>query len=283
MNTPFYLIDVFGQTPFSGNPLPVIFGANESTPQEMQTITHWFNMSETAFVFPPTVAGADYRVRIFTLEREMPFAGHPTLGSCCAWLKSGGKPRRGDLIVQQCGAGLVPIRHVNGELAFAAPPLLRSGPVEADELAELALFLGVDRTDIVDATWADNGPGWVVAMLPSAERVLNLSPKATHPTRMDVGVVGVHPAGAVSKYELRAFFTDQHGNVREDPVTGSLNASVAQWLFATRRERHGYVASQGSRVGRAGRIQLSQDENGQVWVGGKTMLISEGELREGRP
>jgi PhzF family phenazine biosynthesis protein len=280
MKRSFHLVDVFGQHAFSGNPLAVVLDANDLSANQMQSATRWLNLSEATFVLPPANPKADYSVRIFTLEREMPFAGHPTLGSCHAWLSNGGQPQQPNEVIQECGVGLVKVRQFAGHLAFAAPPLIRSGPVDETKLAELASFLGIERLKIVDASWADNGPGWIVVLLESAERVLELRPAMTWPIRADVGVVGPHSAGASTAFELRAFFTDHHGNVREDPVTGSLNASVAQWLFANGRAEKRYVASQGSRLGRSGRIYIEQDEHGQVWVGGKTVDLFVGHMTD---
>ncbi|HTW36637.1 MAG TPA: PhzF family phenazine biosynthesis protein [Rhizomicrobium sp.] len=278
MEQQLYITDVFGQAPFSGNPLPVILGAAGLSDDRMQAITRWFNVSETTFVLPPSNPGADYHVRIFTPARELPFAGHPTLGSCCAWLAAGGKPRKSDVVVQQCAAGLIPIRRVDGRLAFAAPPLLRSGPADKAKRAELAAFLDIAVEDIVDAEWVDNGPGWVAVLLKSAEQVLAVRPQTTAATQTDVGVVGQHRAGGPADFELRAFYTDQNLAVREDPVTGSLNASVAQWLFATGRAKDRYTAAQGTCIGYTGRVELTIDGNGQVWVGGKTLALAGGPL-----
>lgn len=277
MTRRFQLVDVFHDGPFSGNPLAVVFDAEGLSGAEMHGITRWLNLSETAFVLQPTHPGADYRVRIFTLEREMPFAGHPTLGSCHAWLAAGGRPRSEDEIVQECGAGLVRIRRHRGDLAFAAPPLVRSGPVDEPTLRTIEAVLGIDRSRVVDAQWVDNGPGWVGVLLESAEEVLALDPLGKFPTRVDIGVVGPYPPGSPVAFELRAFFSDQVGGIVEDPVTGSLNASVAQWLLASGRARAPYVASQGSRLGRSGRILIDQDGDGTVWVGGKTTTLFAGD------
>ncbi len=277
MPRPFHLVDVFhGAPPFSGNPLAVVLDAQGLSTTEMQRITRWMNLSETAFLLPPAHPEADYRVRIFTLDRELPFAGHPSLGSCHAWLSAGGRPRGSGEIVQECGAGLVSIRRDGTRLAFAAPPLVRSGPVEAPRLEEVARFLGVARSEIVDAQWADNGPGWIAVLLDSAEAVLALDPPRSHPTRLEIGVVGPYPAGSPEAFELRAFFSDQYGGVVEDPVTGSLNAAVAQWLLASGRAEAPYTASQGTRLGRAGRVYLSRDRSGTVWVGGQTTTLVSG-------
>jgi PhzF family phenazine biosynthesis protein len=275
MNRPFQLIDVFHDGAFSGNPLAVVLGADDLCTSAMQTMTRWLNLSETAFLLRPTSAKADYRVRIFTLDREMPFAGHPTLGSCHAWLSNGGRPADDSQIIQECGAGLVPIRRSVELLAFAAPPLIRGGSVDGTKLSEIAAFLRIDRSQIVDAQWADNGPGWVVVLLASADQVLALEPVRDYPRRIDVGVVGPHAFGGPIAFELRAFFTDHQGGVREDPVTGSLNASTAQWLLSSGRAAAPYIAAQGTRLGRSGRIHIHQDSQG-VWVGGRTATLFSG-------
>jgi PhzF family phenazine biosynthesis protein len=273
MNRRFQMVDVFHSTPLSGNPLAVVFDADGLTTEEMQRMTRWFNLSETSFLLPPTTNDADYRVRIFTLERELPFAGHPTLGTCHAWLTAGGRPRSSAQILQECAAGLIPIRRDTDRLAFAAPNVIRSGPVEAAKLDEIATALQIKRSDIVDSQWVDNGPGWVAVQLASAEAVLAVQPAGQHPTRIDIGVVGFYPAGAPLAYEVRAIFSDHRKSLMEDPVTGSLNASLAQWLLATGRAKAPYVASQGARLGRAGRIYLDLDANGTVWAGGKSTTI----------
>lgn len=275
---PFRLVDVFGGADFSGNPLAVIADAEGLTGEEMQRIARWLNLSETTFLLPPTDDGADYRVRIFTPAHELPFAGHPTLGTCHAWLEAGGTPKRDGAIVQQCGAGLIELRHgADGNLAFRAPPLVRSGTPSEAEIAEVAAVLRIDRAAIVDAEWVDNGPGWIAVMLASAEAVLALEPARHHPQRIDIGVVGPHAPGGDAAFELRAIFSDAHGALIEDPVTGSLNASVGQWLFASGRAHGAYVAAQGTCLGRAGRIAVSQDADGDVWVGGRTVTMFAGQ------
>ena len=271
----FSLVDVFGVEDFSGNPVAVVHDATELTSEEMQRITRWLNLSETTFLLPPTSPQADYRVRIFTLDREMPFAGHPTLGTCHAWLKAGGTPRDPAQVIQECGAGLVPVRRDGDRLAFAAPPLLRSGPVEEAKLEEIAGVLGIGRERIVDAAWADNGPGWAAVLLASAEEVLALEPKRHHSSRIEIGVVGPYPAGSEAAYEVRAIFSDAFGGLLEDPVTGSLNASVAQWMLESGRVTPPYVAAQGTRLGRTGRVSVAQAD-GAIWIGGATRTLFEG-------
>ncbi len=274
MLRPFRQIDVFTTEPYRGNPVAVVLAAEGLSEAQMQRFAHWTNLSETTFVLPPAEAAADYRVRIFTPVAELPFAGHPTLGTCHAWLEAGGAPRSGEEIVQECAAGLVSIRRTPDGLGFAAPPLIRSGPVDEDELAHVAETINVDRDAIVAAEWADNGPGWVALLLESAEAVLAVRPGVVD---HDVGLVGPHPEGSDAAFELRAFFP-KDGATTEDPVTGSLNASVAEWLLGTGRAAAPYVAAQGTALGRAGRVHISADDAGAVWVAGGTVTCVSGSV-----
>lgn len=281
MRRRFQQVDVFSPDPFLGNPLAVVVDGEGLSTEQMQRFSRWTNLSETTFLLPPTTPEADYRVRIFTLARELPFAGHPTLGSCHAWLAAGGVPQSGDTVVQECGAGLVPIRRGEHGLAFAAPPLLRTGPVDEALVEQLAEVLGTSRGDIVDAQWADNGPGWVAVLLKDAQAVLALEPDFSGWTgegSLDIGIVGPYPPGSECAWEVRAVFSDEQGAMREDPVTGSLNASLAQWLLASGRATAPYVASQGTRLGRRGRPRIDQDADGTVWVGGPTLTCITGEV-----
>ncbi|WP_052666805.1 PhzF family phenazine biosynthesis protein [Nitriliruptor alkaliphilus] len=281
MSRLFHLVDVFSSVPFGGNPLAVVLEADDLSTDEMQAITRWMNLSETTFLLPPTHPEADYRVRIFTLDRELPFAGHPTLGTCHTWLATEGIGHRGDRVVQECGAGLIDIRRREDRLTFAAPPLLRSGPVD-DELAEeLRAVLRLEPADVLDSRWIDNGPGWVGILLEDADSVLAVEPdlgRFTGPGMLEVGLVGPHPEGSEEAFEIRALSIDG-SSLSEDPVTGSLNASVGQWLFETGRATSPYVARQGTRLGRHGRIHVERDVDGQVWVGGATVTRVEGRLR----
>ncbi|MGD0245795.1 MAG: PhzF family phenazine biosynthesis protein [Streptosporangiaceae bacterium] len=267
----FRQVDVFTDTPYLGNPVAVVLGAVGVSTEQMQSFARWTNLSETTFVLPPRDAGADYLIRIFTPARELPFAGHPTLGSCHAWLEAGGRPARPDAIVQECGAGLITVRRAAGGLAFAAPPLVRSGPVEDLMNERVAASLGIARSEIVDIAWADNGPGWIAVLLASAEAVLAVRPGALD---LHIGIAGPYPDGSSEALEVRAF--SPLISTVEDPVTGSLNASLGQWLLASGRVAAPYVASQGTVMGRRGRVHVTQDADGQVWVGGGTVTCITG-------
>jgi PhzF family phenazine biosynthesis protein len=271
----FSQVDVFGDGLCSGNPVAVVLGAEGLSTKQMQGFACWTNLSETTFVLPPGKPDADYRVRIFTPMLELPFAGHPTLGTCHAWLEAGGVTRDPEEIVQECDAGLVRIRRDEDQLAFAAPPLLRSGPASKEEAARIAAVLDLDPAEMLAVEWVDNGPGWIAVLLDSAERVLELQPRQLD---FDLGVVGFHPPGSEAAIEVRAFFPI-NGVAAEDPVTGSLNASVAQWLLASGRLSAPYVATQGSAIGRGGRVYIDQDWDGTIWVGGRTETVIQGELR----
>jgi predicted PhzF superfamily epimerase YddE/YHI9 len=268
----FVQVDVFAAAPYLGNPVAVVLDCDGVTPEGMQRFARWTNLSETTFVLPPTRTEADYRVRIFTPSGELPFAGHPTLGTCHAWLgqQSGGIEK--DTIVQECAAGLVPIRRAPTGLAFGAPPMLRYGPVAEADLDRAATALGLQRREIVDAHWVDNGPGWMGLLLGGADRVLDLDPM-----RIDqpLGVIGPHTEGSSAAFEVRAFLPAPGGRA-EDPVTGSLNASLAEWLIAAARARPPYVVTQGTRVGAAGRVHIEQGQDGKVWVGGHTVTAIAG-------
>jgi PhzF family phenazine biosynthesis protein len=270
----FAQVDVFGAGPCLGNPVAVVLDAEGLSTEEMQRFARWTNLSETTFVLPPGDPEADYRVRIFTPELEAPFAGHPTLGTCHAWLEAGGEARNPDEVVQECGVGLVRVRRDEGRLAFAAPPLRRSGPASPEEAERVAAALGLDREEMVAVEWVDNGFSWIAVLLESADRVLELRPDSLD---FDLGAVGFHPQGAEAAIEVRAFFPI-NGVAAEDPVTGSLNAGVAQWLLGSGRLQAPYVATQGSAIGRAGRIHVDQDGDGTTWVGGRCETVIAGSV-----
>lgn len=274
MLRPFRQVDVFTDQPYRGNPVAVVHDATRIDDAALRRFAQWTNLSETTFILPATSDEADYRVRIFTPAAELPFAGHPTLGTCHAWLEAGGVARDPALIVQECVAGLISVRRSAAGLAFAAPPLVRDGPVDEASVAHIADVLRIPRSTIVDAQWADNGPGWVAVLLSSAAEVLALKPGFVD---LDLGVAGPYPAGESAAFEVRAFFP-LNGATVEDPVTGSLNASLAGWLLRTGRATAPYVASQGTALGRAGRAHVSQDPDGTIWVGGGTITCVHGEV-----
>lgn len=266
----FRQVDVFGSQPHLGNPVAVVHDAAGITDEAMARFARWTNLSETTFLLPPTDPAADYRLRIFTPGGELPFAGHPTLGSCHAWLEAGGQPRNAAAIVQKCAVGLVTVRPCPEGLAFAAPPLRRSGPLEPGLLDRLVRAAGLSAGQVVDHQWVDNGPGWCALLLDSADSVLGAQPDMQALGDTPLGLVG--PA-ADTDFEVRAFIPSI--GAPEDPVTGSLNAGIAQWLIGTGRAPERYVASQGAAIGRAGRLHLWR-EGGQVWVGGASRTLVTG-------
>ncbi len=276
----FAQVDVFTARPLKGNPLAVVVDGEGLSDAEMQAFANWTNLSETTFLLPPTDAAADYRVRIFTTARELPFAGHPTLGSCHAWLAAGGKPK-GETVVQQCGVGLVAVRRDGERLAFAAPPLLRSGPLDEAKLSQIRAGLGLRPEDIVAHQWVDNGPGWCAVMLPSAEQVLALKPDWSRMAGLELGVVGPHKVGVVAsradepQFEVRAFISSD--GVPEDPVTGSLNAGLAQWLIGAGLAPDAYVVAQGTALGRAGRVHVQRGGD-VIWIGGDVTPVVQGQV-----
>ena len=284
----FHQVDVFSAVPLKGNPLAVVHGAAGLSDDHMAAFARWTNLSEATFLLPPTDPAADYRVRIFTPIGELPFAGHPTLGSCWAWLAAGGRPRDAGTVVQECGVGHVRVRRDAARpdrLAFAAPPTRRSGPLEPALLQRLLGALARPAAAVREHQWVDNGPGWCALLLDSAERVLSLKPDYAALDGLNLGVVGAHVSGhdAVSEhrsghdaaFELRAFIGG-HG-AWEDPVTGSLNASVAQWLMRTGIAGASYVAAQGTAMQRAGRVYLQQ-QGDDIWVGGDVVCCIAGEV-----
>ena len=273
---PFAQVDVFTAVPYLGNPLAVVLDGTGLTTAQMQAFTDWTNLSEATFILPPTQPDADYAVRIFCPGRELPFAGHPTLGTCHAWLKAGGVPKAQE-VVQECGVGLVNIQRQGSRLAFAAPPLRRGGPLDEADVQLIAKGLGVARQDIVHHAWCNNGPQWRGVMLSSAEQVLALKPNPELLKGLDIGVVAPWTSGQV-QFEVRAFFPGNNG-LTEDPVTGSLNAAVGQWLIGAGLAPNSYVASQGTCLARAGRVYVHRDAQNQVWVGGESVTCIEGSVQ----
>jgi PhzF family phenazine biosynthesis protein len=272
----FSQVDVFSDTPHRGNPVAVVHGADDLDGEAMAAFARWTNLSETTFLLRPTLAGADYRLRIFTPGGELPFAGHPTLGSCHAWLEAGGQPAREAVLIQECGVGLVTIRRDDAGLAFAAPPLRRTGALPPELLGRIRSGLGLAPGDIVDHQWVDNGPGWCAVLLRDAGRVLALKPDFAALEGIALGVVGPHDPARDSDFEVRAFVPSL--GVPEDPVTGSLNAGIAQWLIGAGIAPDRYRASQGGALGRHGRIRVER-AGGEIWIGGATVTCIEGTVR----
>jgi len=270
----FHQVDVFAAEATKGNPLAVVHDAAGLDDTQMAAFARWTNLSETTFLLPPTEAGADYRVRIFTPGGELPFAGHPTLGSAWAWLAAGGTPREAGFVVQQCGIGLVRLRQAGGRLAFAAPPLLRSGPADAPTLAQAVRALGVAAEDVVGHQWVVNGPEWLAIRLRTRAQVLALKPDMAAMGRLKLGVVAVDDDGETAA-EVRAFVPGI--GVAEDPVTGSLNAGLALWLIGSGVLPGRYVAAQGTALGRAGRVHVERDGD-TVWIGGEVAPCIEGRV-----
>jgi PhzF family phenazine biosynthesis protein len=269
----FRQVDVFSVRPHLGNPVAVVHDAEGIGDDDMAAFARWTNLSETTFLLPATRPGADYRLRIFTPGGELPFAGHPTLGSAHAWLEAGGMPADKEDIVQECGAGLIRIRRTGGQLAFAAPPLQRSGPLEPERLELLTAALGLAPDEVVAHQWVDNGPGWCALLLDTAERVRSLAPDFVALGNSVLGVVGPWRGGADADFEVRAFVPSL--GVPEDPVTGSLNAGLAQWLIRQGLAPGTYRATQGYCLGRAGRIAVEAIGD-DIWIGGATHTLIEG-------
>jgi PhzF family phenazine biosynthesis protein len=271
----FTQLDVFTNQPLRGNPLAVVHDAQDLSDPTMAAFARWTNLSETTFLLPPTDPAADYRVRIFTPGRELPFAGHPTLGACHAWLAAGGVPKQAGEVVQQCGIGLVRVRSSDGRLAFAAPPLQRTGPLDDPTLTQVARSLRTDASAIVAHQWVCNGPQWLAVMLRSAEEVLALKPDFIAMSELKVGVIGPQPAGQDTAFEIRAFAPAL--GVPEDPVTGSLNAGIAQWLIGAGLAPPCYVAAQGTALGRSGRVFVERVD-ADIWIGGHVAGCIEGRV-----
>lgn len=270
----FRQVDVFSSEPLLGNPVAVVHDAEDLTDEQMAAFARWTNLSETTFLLRPADPAADYRLRIFTPGGELPFAGHPTLGSAHAWLEDGGLPASSETIVQECAAGLVRLRR-GGRLAFAAPPLRRSGPADRGTVDRIATGLRIPAGEILAAEWVDNGPGWVAARLRDADAVLALAPDFAAMGDLQIGVVGAYGPGGDAAVEVRAFCPDLA--VPEDPVTGSLNAGIAQWLIGSGQLPPSYVASQGTALGRRGRVHV-ESADGEIWIGGATRTTITGEL-----
>ena len=267
------LVDVFGTGPLSGNPLAVVHGGDTLDAAQMLALTRWLGFSETTFLLPPSDPAADYRVRIFYPAGELPFAGHPTLGSCHAWLAAGGSPKQRRLIVQECGVGLVEVRQEGGRLAFKAPSFTRYGPLSTAEREAAVALAGVDPGAVVEAVHVANGPQWQLLRLRSAEDVLAADPVAKAPAGTDIGLAGPTGSSSGADWELRAFFADALGRFVEDPVTGSFNAGVAMHLFGSGLASGSYRAAQGRKTGADGEVVCEQDAAGDIWIGGRCATV----------
>src|SRR6478735_651768 len=270
---PFSQVDVFAPGPKPGNPVAVVHDADGLTAEQMQSFANWTNLSETTFLLKPTRPEADYRLRIFTPASELPFAGHPTLGSAHAWLENGGQPRRSGGLVQECEVGLVRISQTADEQFFEAPPLRRSGPVEPEVLEQAIAGLGIPAEEVLDSNWVDNGPGWLGIRLASARQVLDLTPDFVAMGRLNVGVIGAYGDGGPADFEVRGFVPGL--DIPEDPVTGSLNAGLAQWLIGAGVAEGNYTVSQGTVLGRGGRLTITT-EGDSIWVGGTSRTVIRG-------
>lgn len=277
MKRPFAQVDVFTSVSTLGNPVAVVLDGSGLTTEQMQGFTNWTNLSEATFIVDPASPNADYAVRIFCPGRELPFAGHPTLGTCHAWLQAGGRPR-GEHVIQECGAGLVPIRlESNGRLAFAAPPRVRSGPLSEGELDELVRGLGIAPSQVTAHQWCDNGPGWRALLLTSTDVLRNVRPDPALIGALDIGLIA--PSAGETDFEVRAFFPGNSG-ITEDPVTGSLNAALGQWLHEAGFVSAGYTVLQGTALGRRGIVTVDYQED-VVWIGGHCVSVITGNVAIG--
>ncbi len=271
----FQQVDVFTNRPLLGNALAVVHGADNLSDKQMTKFANWTNLSETTFLVNPINDSADYKVRIFTPNNELPFAGHPTLGSCFAWLSNGGIAKSKDVIIQECAIGLIKIRKDGSRLSFEAPELIKSGSLDDLTLKKVAMSLRIGVSDIINHQWVDNGPGWCAVMLKNAQQVLALDPDPQLLKDFKIGVIGSYPDGSETDFEVRAFAMPY--GIYEDPVTGSLNAGIAKWLFNTNSVKDEYTVSQGKALGRDGKIFIQKIDN-TIWVGGEIISCINGEL-----
>ncbi|APX02480.1 PhzF family phenazine biosynthesis protein [Arthrobacter sp. QXT-31] len=272
---PFSQVDVFAPGPQPGNPVAVVHNADDLSAEQMQSFANWTNLPETTFLLRPTRPEADYRLRIFTPASELPFAGHPTLGSAHAWLENGGQPHRPGELVQECEVGLVKISQTANEQFFEAPPLRHSGPLEPEVLEQAITSLRITPEEVLDSNWVDNGPGWLGIRLASARAVLDLKPDFTAMGQLNVGVIGAYGDGGPADFEVRGFLPGLA--IPEDPVTGSLNAGLAQWLIGSGAAEGNYTVSQGTALGRGGRLTITS-EGDSIWVGGTSRTVVRGSV-----
>ncbi|MFC4526274.1 PhzF family phenazine biosynthesis protein [Dyella halodurans] len=268
----FSQIDVFSGELFMGNPVAVVHGADDFSDEDMAALARWTNLSETCFLLEPNDPRADYRVRFFSSLREMPFAGHPTLGTCHAWLSAGGVPRDTQ-VMQECAIGLVPIRISERDLAFEAPSFVRSGAADGALVERILIAFGLQRSEVLHAEWVDNGAGWLALMLNDDARLLALKPDLASLHALPIGLIA--PSRGDAAYEVRAFVGGDA--MPEDPATGSLNAGIARWLIETGMAPASFTIAQGTAMGRKGRIHVQASE-GRIWVGGACVTRVDGVL-----
>jgi PhzF family phenazine biosynthesis protein len=269
----FRQVDVFTESPLKGNPLAVVLGADSLTDRQMREFANWMNLSETAFLLDPSLPDADYRLRIFTPSGELSFAGHPTLGSCHVWLAAGGRPK-GSRVVQECAVGRISVKLDGDRLAFAAPALIRSGPLDVSTFNQAIESLGVNRSKVLASNWVDNGPGWLALLFEDRDFVLNLKPDFLGMGDLHIGVVSPHASDA-TKFEVRAFAPA--AGIPEDPVAGSLIAGIAQWLIGSGLAEEHFLVTQGAAIGREGKVYV-QKEGPAIWVGGRCTTYIQGSL-----
>lgn len=272
---PFSQVDVFSKTPTLGNPVAVVHDADGLSDAQMQSFARWTNLSETTFLMKPTQKGADYRLRIFMPDgNELPFAGHPTLGSAYAWLAHGRQPSSPEYITQECGIGLVKLRRTDTQLGFEAPELLRSGAIDDASLQKVLNALGVDRSRVVASNWVDNGPGFMGILLDSAESVLAVRPDLPALENAFVGLVGPHAKSGPADYEVRAIVpTVSNG---EDAATGSLNGGLAKWLTGSKLAPPSYTVRQGTILKREADIGIVTEADQSIWITGHCSLVIQG-------
>jgi PhzF family phenazine biosynthesis protein len=272
----FIQCDVFTSVPTKGNGLAVVVDGEGLSGQQMQDFAAWTNLAETTFLLAPTTEQADYKVRIFTPKREMPFAGHPTLGSCAAWIHCGGKSRTRGVVKQECGVGIIDIDVTGTAPAFAAPPTTVA-PLPPEKLEAIISAFGLARDRILQTAQLANGPVWQVLELASAADVLAAdSAKVRYPEFLGVGLIGAHPPGSECQFEVRNIAPSS--GMSEDPITGSLNAAIARWMYESGRWRDPVIVAQGTCIGREGRLFIRRDDAGTVWIGGQTSILIEGML-----
>lgn len=272
----FIQCDVFSPIPTQGNALAVVVDSQGVSEEQMRLFAAWTNLAETTFLLPPEDAAADYRVRIFTPSREMPFAGHPTLGSCASWLHCGGEPRDPRTVRQECGVGIVEIDITQKDgFAFKAPPTSIEA-MDSGHFDAIIETLEIPRNTVRQTAQLDNGPVWQLLELESAGAVLAVdSSRVRWPAFKAIGLIGAHPAGAECDYEVRMLAPSS--GMSEDPITGSLNSAIAHWMQADGRLSGPITVAQGTAIGRHGRVSIRPSSDGDgIQIGGQTHILIDG-------